>query len=185
MKLFLSPLDSPLGAMLLVIDAQQVVRALDFVDHKARLHRGLSKHYGEVELIEASAPAEIADALTRYFDGELEALNVLHTATAGSELQRRVWAALRRIPAGTTTTYGKLAKELGFDDPRAAIDIGAANGANPIAIIVPCHRIIASNGDLKGYAWGLHRKRWLLEHEKALATKEKESEPRTAMLPGF
>jgi methylated-DNA-[protein]-cysteine S-methyltransferase len=183
MKLFLSPLDSPLGAMLLVTDAQQAVRALDFADHKARLHRGLREHYGEVELIETAAPAEIADALARYFDGELKALNVLRTATAGSELQRRVWAALRRIPAGTTTTYGKLAQALGLADPRAAIDIGAANGANPIAIIVPCHRVIASNGDLKGYAWGLHRKRWLLEHEKALEPKKEA--PQTAMLPGF
>lgn len=170
MKLFLSQLDSPLGAMLLVTDAQHIVRALDFADHKARLHRGLRAHYGEVELVEIPAPAEIVDALARYFAGELEAVDSLRTQTAGSELQRQVWAALRRIPASTTTTYGKLAKELGFDDPRAAIDVGAANGANPIAIIVPCHRVIASNGDLKGYAWGLDRKRWLLEHEKAMAS---------------
>lgn len=150
MNLFLSELDSPLGPMLLITDGQQVVRALEFDDHKARLHRGLREYYGEVELTEVPAPAEIADAMARYFAGELEALDALRTATAGSELQRRVWAALRRIPAGTTTTYGKLARELGFDDPRAAIDMGAANGANPITIIVPCHRVIASNGDLKG-----------------------------------
>ena len=183
MKMFLSRLDSPLGAMLLVTDAQRVVRALDFADHRARLHRGLREHYGEVQLVDTPAPTEIADALARYFAGELETLNTLQTATAGSELQRRVWAALRRIPAGTTTTYGKLARELGFDDPRAAIDMGAANGANPIAIIVPCHRVVASNGDLKGYAWGLHRKRWLLEHEKARASRK--DDPQTAMLPGF
>ena len=95
----------------------------------------------------------------------------------------KVWAALRRIPAGSTTSYGKLARELGFEDPRAAIDIGAANGANPVAIVVPCHRVIASTGDLKGYAWGLHRKRWLLEHEKAVPTRCEG--PRSAMLPGF
>ena len=183
MKLFLGHLDSPLGAMLLVTDAQPVVRALDFVDHRGRLHRSLLEHYGEVELVESPAPAEIAGALTRYFAGELDALNALPTTTAGSELQRRVWAALRRIPAGTTVSYGRLAKELGFVDPRAAIDIGAANGANPIAIIVPCHRVIASNGDLKGYAWGLYRKHWLLTHEKAMPAKEEESQ--TAMLPGF
>ncbi|MGI4814478.1 MAG: methylated-DNA--[protein]-cysteine S-methyltransferase, partial [Janthinobacterium lividum] len=157
--------------------------ALDFAGHKARLHRGLREHYGDVELTEILAPAGIAQALDRFFAGELQALDALRTETAGSELQRRVWAALRRIPAGTTTTYGKLAKELGFDDPRAAIEMGAANGANPIAIIVPCHRVIASNGDLKGYAWGLHRKRWLLEHEKAMSPKFEE--PQTAMLPGF
>lgn len=183
MKLFLSQLDSPLGAMLLATDAQQAVRALDFADHEARLRRGLRAHYGEVDLAEIPAPAEIADALAHYFEGGLEAVDALRTQTAGTELQRRVWAALRRIPAGTTTTYGKLAKELGFDDPRAAIDMGAANGANPIAIIVPCHRVIASNGDLKGYAWGVNRKRWLLEHEKAVASKGKA--PQTVMLPGF
>ena len=183
MNVFLSVLESPLGAMLLVTDAQRVVRALDFADHEARLHRGLREHYGEVELMEIVAPTEIVRALNRYFEGEFEALDALRTETAGSELQRRVWAALRRIPAGTTTTYGKLAKELGFNDPRAAIDMGAANGANPIAIIVPCHRVIASNGDLKGYAWGLHRKRWLLEHEKATALRAEQ--PKTAMLPGF
>jgi methylated-DNA-[protein]-cysteine S-methyltransferase len=96
MKLFLSPLDCPLGAMLLVTDAQQVVRALDFADHTSRLHRGLREHHGEVELFETPFPAEMAQPIARYFDGELEALNVLRTATAGSELQRRVWAALHR-----------------------------------------------------------------------------------------
>lgn len=183
MQLFLSHLESPMGAMLLVTDGRQVVRALDFADHKAHLYRGLRAHYGEVELTDILPPAEISQALDRYFAGELEALDRLRTETAGSELQRRVWAELRRIPAGTTTTYGKMAQSLGFNDPRAAIDMGAANGANPIAIIVPCHRVIASSGDLKGYAWGLHRKRWLLEHEKAMAPKAEE--PQTAMLPGF
>lgn len=185
MKITMSEVDSPLGAMLLATDAQHTVRALDFADHKTRLDRGLRQQYGEVELVESPAPAEIATALTRYFDGELEALNALRTATAGSELQHRVWSALRCIPATTTTTYGKLAKELGFDDPRAAIAIGAANAANPIAIIVPCHRVIASDGDLKGYAWGLHRKRWLLEHENAIPAARKQFGPQTAMLPGF
>jgi len=168
MQLFLSRLESPLGDMLLVTDPQQDIRALEFADRKTRLLRTLREHYGEADLVDRPAPERIAQAVGRYFSGELDAIETLPTATAGSDLQRRVWAALRRIPPGTTTTYGKLAKELGFDDPRAAVDIGAANGVNPIAIVVPCHRVIASNGDLKGYAWGLHRKRWLLEHEKAM-----------------
>ncbi|VWC72932.1 methylated-DNA--protein-cysteine methyltransferase [Burkholderia lata] len=183
MHMYKSVVASPLGDMLLVTDAQRAVRALDFADHQARLDRGLREHYGRVGLTEVAAPDEIADAITRYFSGELAALDTLRTETAGSDLQRRVWAALRRIPTGTTTTYGKLAKALGFDDPRAAIDIGAANGANPIAIIVPCHRVIAANGDLKGYAWGLHRKRGLLEHEKAIPPQR--TDPQTATLPGF
>ena len=183
MQLFLSRLESPLGDILLVTDARQTIRALDFADHNAHLHRGLREHYGAPELIDAAAPAGIAEAISRYFSGELDALDALPTATAGSELQRQVWAALRHIPSGTTMSYGKLARDLGFADPRAAIDIGAANGANPIAIVVPCHRVIASNGELKGYAWGLHRKRWLLEHEKAISVES--SGPRTASLPGF
>jgi methylated-DNA-[protein]-cysteine S-methyltransferase len=183
MQLFLSHLASPLGEILLVTDTQQNIRALDFADHRAHLHRGLREHYVSVELTDASAPASIADVLARYFAGELNALDHLSTATAGSDLQRRVWTALRAIPAGTTTTYGKLAKGLGFDDPRAAIDIGAANGANPVAIVVPCHRVIASNGELKGYAWGLHRKRWLLEHEKAMPPRS--GDARIATLAGF
>jgi methylated-DNA-[protein]-cysteine S-methyltransferase len=183
MDMFLSNVASPLGDILLVSDSQQVVRALDFVDHKARLHRSLREHYGSVELTELPTPSEIEQAIARYFLGELRALDIVRTETAGSNLQRRVWTALRQIPAGTTTTYGKLAKKLGFDDPRAAIDIGAAIGANPIGIIVPCHRVIASNGDLKGYAWGVHRKRWLLEHEKAIVPQS--LQPQTAMLPGI
>ena len=183
MQMFSSHLDTPLGAMLLVTDAEQAVCAFDFADHEARLHRGLREHYGAVALNEIPAPAEIADAVARYFEGELQALDTLPTVTVGSELQRRVWAALRRIPAGATTTYGKLARQLGFDDPRAAIDVGAAIGANPIALVVPCHRVIGANGDLKGYAWGLHRKRWLLEHEKAMTPET--NEPQTAALPGF
>jgi methylated-DNA-[protein]-cysteine S-methyltransferase len=183
MQLLLSRLASPLGELLLVTDEQQAIRALEFADHKSRLHRGLRDHYGSTELVESSAPESIAQVIAGYFAGDVEALGDLPTATAGSEMQRRVWAALRLIPPGTTTTYGKLAKELGFEDPRAAIDIGAANGANSIAIVVPCHRVIASNGDLKGYAWGLHRKRWLLEHEKAMSASS--DNPRTMSLPGF
>ena len=166
--MLLSKMTSPLGDFLVVTDSQQVVRGLDFADHKARLHRGLREHHDSVELTEIPAPAEIAQSFARYFSGDLRALEMLRIEAAGSGLQRRVWAELRQIPAGSTTSYGKLAKKLGFDDPRAAIDIGVAIGANPIGIVVPCHRVIAGSGDLKGYAWGLHRKRWLLEHEKAI-----------------
>ncbi|CAG9256867.1 methylated-DNA--[protein]-cysteine S-methyltransferase [Paraburkholderia unamae] len=183
MQLFLSHIESPLGDIMLVSDARHTLHALEFADHRARLHRGLRERYGSGALAEAAAPAPIADAMARYFAGEWRALEPLAVAMAGSDLQNKVWAALRRIPAGSTTSYGKLARELGFDDPRAAIDIGAANGANPIAIVVPCHRVIASNGDLKGYAWGVERKRWLLEHEKAIRAAP--AAPQTATLPGF
>jgi methylated-DNA-[protein]-cysteine S-methyltransferase len=169
MRFHLSKISSPMGELLLVTDDKGQVRALDFADHKTRVHRGLREHYGTYELVDGPAPAAIVTALTNYFNGDLNALKDVVTVTGGSDFQRHVWSALLDIPAGQTTSYGKLARALGFEDPRAAIDVGAAIGANPVDIIVPCHRVIGSNGDIKGYAGGVHRKRWLLEHEGALA----------------
>lgn len=183
MKLFLSHLSSPLGELLLVTDAERNIRALDFADHKSHLQRALREFYGPTELTLVPAPADIAGAIAGYFAGDLDALEPLPTSTTGSDLQRGVWKAISNIPVGTTLTYGKLAKELGFQDPRAAMDIGAAAAANPIAIVVPCHRVIGSNGDLKGYAWGLQRKRWLLAHERAIVQGSEAG--KTATLPGF
>jgi methylated-DNA-[protein]-cysteine S-methyltransferase len=187
MKLMLSAIESPLGKLTLVTDLQDQVHALTFADHPSRRHRNLPGHYGPCVLAEAPAPTPIAAALSSYFGGDLTALDAIVTATEGTLLQRRVWAALRSIPAGETTSYGDLARTLGYLDPRTAIDVGAANGANPIAIIVPCHRVIAKNGELKGYAWGLHRKRWLLAHEGArvLTAPLEKNIPQTMPLPGL
>jgi methylated-DNA-[protein]-cysteine S-methyltransferase len=122
----------------------------------------------------------VADALQRYFECDLDALERIEAVTAGTDQQERAWAALRRVRAGQTTTYGAVGKSMGIDDWRAAVDAGAAVGANPIAIIVPCHRVLGTNGDLKGYGWGLHRKRWLLEHEMAIEVRS--AAPQTASL---
>jgi methylated-DNA-[protein]-cysteine S-methyltransferase len=84
-------------------------------------------------------------------------------ATNGTDFQKSVWHALRAIPAGQTVTYGELARRLG--QPTAMRAVGLANGANPIGIVVPCHRVVGANGTLTGYAGGLERKRWLLAHE--------------------
>ncbi|KDC28557.1 methylated-DNA--[protein]-cysteine S-methyltransferase, partial [Bordetella bronchiseptica F4563] len=162
-------LESPLGALSLVTDDRQQVRALEFADSPQRLRRLLHLHYGTYTLREAPAPAAIVTALAHYFSGQCDALDGIATATGGSALQQRVWQALRRIPAGEVTSYGALARQLGHDDRQAARAIGGANAANPIAIIVPCHRVIGKDGALKGYAWGLERKRWLLAHENAAA----------------
>jgi methylated-DNA-[protein]-cysteine S-methyltransferase len=172
MRLFLNHLASPLGDMLLVIDSEQRVRALDFADHRAHLHRLLREHYGHYELVDAPVAGLIEPKLRAYLAGAFDALDDVATATNGSDLQRQVWTALRAIPAGEVATYGELARELGYDDPRMAKEIGAAVGANPVAIVVPCHRVIGAHGDLKGYAWGLHRKKWLLEHERAKVRRE-------------
>jgi methylated-DNA-[protein]-cysteine S-methyltransferase len=142
---------------------------LEFSGRRARLHRNLREHYGSYTLADAAAPAVVAHALRRYFDGEHAAIEQVDVRTAGTPFQERTWAQLRAIPAGCTRTYGDVGKAAGITDWRAAIDAGAAIGANPVAILVPCHRVVGAAGNLKGYAWGLHRKQWLLEHEHALA----------------
>lgn len=180
MTMIWSELKSPLGAMLLVTDEQGRLRALEFAERRSRLHRSLRPQRGACELAQGPAPHAVADALQRYFEGELDALERIEVATAGTDQQERAWAALRRVRAGQTTTYGALGKSMGIDDWRAAVEAGTAVGANPIAIIVPCHRVLATNGDLKGYAWGLHRKRWLLEHETAIEVRS--AAPQTASL---
>jgi len=103
--------------------------------------------------------------LTEYFDGSRTTFD-LPLEPAGTDFQLRVWELLRRIPYGVTTSYGELARKLG--DPQKSRGVGAANGANPIPIIVPCHRVVGSKGELTGFGGGLERKRWLLEHEGAL-----------------
>jgi methylated-DNA-[protein]-cysteine S-methyltransferase len=110
------------------------------------------------------APIEgIRGVLARYFAGEVAALDTVPVELNGTPFQKKVWQALRRIPGGTTISYAELAKRIG--DPAAVRAVGTANGANPVAVIVPCHRVIGSNGKLTGYGGGLDRKQWLLEHE--------------------
>ena len=170
MELFVNRIESPLGEMLLVTDSHGMVRALDFANHKVRLDRELRERFTGIELreaIETETVKAISGKLDRYFKGDLTALDDIAVAADGSDFQRQVWTALRKIAAGKTTTYGELARSLGHTDPRVAKDIGAAIGANPIAVVVPCHRVVGKDGKLKGYAWGLQRKHRLLIHEKA------------------
>jgi methylated-DNA-[protein]-cysteine S-methyltransferase len=107
--------------------------------------------------------AAAEEALRAYFAGELRSFASLRLAPQGSGFMQRVWQALREIPFGETRSYGELAREIGH--PSAARAVGLANGRNPIAIIVPCHRVIGADGSLTGYAGGTWRKQWLLEHE--------------------
>jgi len=105
-------------------------------------------------------PDPVRDALEAYFAGAVEAVDTLAVGATGTEFQRRVWRALRAVPAGTTTTYGGLARALGA--PGAARAVGRANAANPVAVVVPCHRVVRAGGRIGGYAAGPERKRWLL-----------------------
>jgi len=160
----LGRLSSPIGTLLLVTDDDGALRALDFDDYESRMHRLLRLHYGAYSLRDGTASADTVHALTNYFAGDLTAIDTIGVATGGTAFQRTLWSALRGIRAGTTSTYGVLAAHLGR--PRASRAVGAANGANPIAIVVPCHRVIGASGELTGYGGGIARKRWLLDHER-------------------
>ena len=164
MHLTLTRRPTPVGELLVVTDGD-TLRALDFADFEGRMRTLLARHYGAVTLTDGPLPDSIAAALDAYFAGDLTALDAVPVATGGSDFQRSVWAALRAIPAGTTTGYGALAASLG--KPGAARAVGLANGSNPIGIVVPCHRVIGADGTLTGYAGGVARKEWLLRHEGA------------------
>ncbi|HEV7229015.1 methylated-DNA--[protein]-cysteine S-methyltransferase [Brevundimonas sp.] len=162
-ELTLDRLATPVGEMLVVTDAEGAVRALDFADYEPRMLRLLARHWGPVTLTPGRAPQRVRDAVAAYFAGDLTALDGLEVKTKGTAFQREVWAALRRIPAGATVSYGQLAQAIGR--PKAVRAVGLANGGNPVGVIVPCHRVIGANGTLTGYAGGVERKRALLEHE--------------------
>lgn len=163
----LDRIDTPVGQVLLVVDAEGGVVALDFEDYEARMMRLLARHHGAATLKPGRAPEAVRAAVSAYFAGDLAALDAVALRTRGTDFQREVWGALRTIPAGETWTYGRLAAAIGR--PKAVRAAGLANGQNPVAIIVPCHRVIGANGTLTGYAGGLERKRWLLAHEARLS----------------
>lgn len=166
-NLHLARVDSPLGPMLIVFDGAENLRALDWAEFEPRTLRLLRLHYGAdgFALGESTAPDSLTAPLAAYFAGDLQALDAVPVRTGGTEFQRAVWAALRTIPVGATTTYSALADRLGRPQARRAV--GMANGSNPVGIVVPCHRVIGAAG-LTGYAGGLERKGWLLRHEGAI-----------------
>jgi methylated-DNA-[protein]-cysteine S-methyltransferase len=163
---FVETIPTPTGPMLLVTDDDEVIRSADWEDHAPRMHRLLRLHYGAVPLQSKQGASPARRAIEAYYDGDLAAIDTLPVRTEGTPFQREVWAALRTIPTGETTTYGSLAVRLGR--PKAMRAVGMANGSNPISIIVPCHRVIGANSGLTGYGGGIERKRWLLRHEHAL-----------------
>ena len=158
---------TPIGVLVLLQDADGALRVLDWQDHDDRMQQLLRRHYGDggVAVTDGAAVTPALRALERYFAGELQALDALPVASGGSAFQSRVWRALRDIPPGTTISYAELARRV--ERPSAFRAVGLANGANPIGIVVPCHRVIGSDGSLTGYGGGLERKRWLLAHEGA------------------
>jgi methylated-DNA-[protein]-cysteine S-methyltransferase len=155
---------APIGTVLLVSDGSRLV-ALDFGLPEERLLALLRARFGTgVAFEEAADPQGFAAAVRAYFDGRLGALMDIPVDGGGTPFQRRVWAALREIPPGETRSYGELARHLGL--PGAARAVGAANGRNPVSLVVPCHRVVGGAGGLVGYGGGIERKRWLLAHER-------------------
>jgi methylated-DNA-[protein]-cysteine S-methyltransferase len=159
----LDRLATPIGTALLVTDVDGVLRALDWDDHEPRMRELLRLQYGALTLKAACAPAAVRSALSAYFKGDLDRLKDVKWRAAGTPFQRKVWTALPKIPAGSTLSYGALAAKIG--SPLAMRAVGHANGANPLSVVVPCHRLIGANGSLVKYGGGLERKRWLLRHE--------------------
>jgi len=160
-----SRIATPAGAIVLVEQSSAIV-GLVFEDHWKGFRRELEKRFGEFSFEEDPRGGASAATLRRYFAGDLRALDSIEVDTGGTPFQQLVWTALRRIPAGSTWSYARLAREIGR--PSATRAVAAANGANPVSIVIPCHRVIGSDGSLTGYGGGLPRKRWLLVHEGAL-----------------
>ena len=135
--------------------------------------RRLRSRYPGVVLERRRAPDDYVTRVRAYFHGDLTALDDIPVHCRGTAFEEQVWAALRTIPPGTTLTYRKLAELVGR--PRAIRAVGRANALNPICLVVPCHRIVGSDGDLTGYAGGIWRKRWLLAHEGAPPARQTEA----------
>jgi methylated-DNA-[protein]-cysteine S-methyltransferase len=170
MEFLIDHLDTPIGTMRIICDDRGNLRATDWDDHEDRLLRLLRVHYGAAAASprRVKNPHGLSAALESYFEGNIKAIDELPTENNGTDFQRDVWNELRRIPAGTTISYGQLAERIGR--PSAVRAVGLANGSNPVGVVVPCHRVIGSNGKLTGYGGGLHRKEWLLRHEAHYAS---------------
>jgi methylated-DNA-[protein]-cysteine S-methyltransferase len=156
---------TPLGEALIVTDEAATVRAFNWSDYEDRMLAWLAKHYPMTPMREGRSAEAVHAAFSRYFAGEAAALDGLSWAARGTPFQLAVWQALCTIPAGETLSYAGLAERIGRSSAVRAV--GLANGANPISVLVPCHRVIGADGSLTGYGGGLQRKRWLLAHEGA------------------
>jgi methylated-DNA-[protein]-cysteine S-methyltransferase len=161
-SILVDEIESPIGQIVIAARAGRLC-VLEF--GRARVVRELIARYGRTRMIRTTNPFGFSAKIRAYLAGDLRALDRIPVDPGGTPFQRRVWQALRRIRPGRTRSYGALARALG--NGAAARAVGAANGRNPISIVVPCHRLIGGDVALTGYGGGLWRKRWLLRHEGA------------------
>lgn len=164
MALQIATLKTPIGGLNYIADGQ-ILLGVNFStpDH---LIDGVDEKYIGSQVKYVHKIPGITELFRDYFDGELSALKAIKVAQPGAEFSQAAWKAMRKVAAGKTISYGELAKRAG--SPRAVRAAGSACAKNAIALVVPCHRIVASDGGLGGYAYGLPAKKWLLRHEGAL-----------------
>ncbi|MBM3601694.1 MAG: methylated-DNA--[protein]-cysteine S-methyltransferase [Alphaproteobacteria bacterium] len=165
LRLLIDEIATPIGKLSIVDDEAGHLCIVEWSDHRQAMQRAL-KRLGrgrKVELAPARDRFGHATSLRTYFSGRLDAIDALPVVEAGTDFQNKVWRALRRIPCGKTLSYAGLARRIGH--PTAVRAVGLANGSNPISIVVPCHRVIGTDGTLTGYGGGIERKQWLLAHE--------------------
>ena len=164
MTIEVGELATPIGTIVVVVRDGRVC-ALDFEDVPEHRMARLTRRLGGMAPRRVADPSGVVGKLRAYLAGRLDVLATIDVVTAGTPFQEAVWRAMRDIPAGETLSYGELARRIG--QPAAVRAVGAASGANPVALVVPCHRVVGTDGSLTGYGGGLHRKRWLLAHEGA------------------
>jgi methylated-DNA-[protein]-cysteine S-methyltransferase len=169
--LTVSRLNSPIGTALLVSDEAGILRAFNWTDYEDAMRGWLARRYPASRVIDGPAPDALGAAFQRYFAGEADALGGVSWTAVGTPFQLQIWNLLTEIPVGETISYGELARRAGR--PTASRASGAANGRNPLALVVPCHRVIGASGALTGYAGGMVRKEWLLNHERAAVSGRK------------
>lgn len=160
--------DHAVGPIHMVAEGGRLL-AMEFGDVEHRLMPMLRSRFGKEPMLESEDDlSEITSAIRAYFEGDLAAIDAIEVDGGGTEFQRHAWQSLRAIPPGETRTYGQMAAALGR--PNAARAVGMANALNPISLVVPCHRLVGSNGSLTGYGGGIERKRWLIDHERRHAS---------------
>jgi methylated-DNA-[protein]-cysteine S-methyltransferase len=166
MKIDLDVVEAKPGR-LLVATRDGAACAIVFEEYWPRMRARLERRFGALDVREARTAA--GDAVRAYLDGDLRALDAVPVDARGTPFQEAVWRALRDIPPGETRSYADIAKSVGA--PRATRAVGAANGQNPVSIVLPCHRVVRTGGELGGYGGGIERKRWLLAHEARAAAR--------------
>lgn len=164
-RLLASRVETPIGSMRLLA-REGVLLLLEFEDATDRIDRQIAARFHDAQILERDDPFDFVSRMAAYFAGDFHSISDIITDGGGTAFETEVWRVLRTIPVGVTWSYGQLAAALGR--PGASRAVGRANALNPVAIVVPCHRVIGANGTMTGYGGGLGRKEWLLAHERAL-----------------